>query len=60
MGTDLEDWMIDLDLKYNILVIDIVFTVTARHEWDGTCDGIGVGRRRCCESLAAQSLTLIH
>ena len=52
--------MIDLYLKYDICVFKIIFVVTAWHEWDCGWDGIGVEKRRCRESLAAQSLTLIN
>ena len=37
--------MLDLYLKYNIVVFEVVFTVTTRHEWACFCDGIGVERR---------------
>ena len=52
--------MIDLYLKYNIFIFEIVFIVTTRHEWDCSCDEIGVGRRRYRESLSAQSVALIN
>ena len=52
--------MIDLYLKYNIFIFEIVFIVTTRHEWGCSCDGIGVERRRYRESLALRSVMLIN
>ena len=52
--------MIDFYLKYDMIVFEIEFTVTTRHEWHCYHDEIGVERRRCCESLATQSVTLIR
>jgi len=51
--------VINLYLKDNIFVFEIVFSVTTRHEWVCSCDGIGMERRRRREPLAAQSIVAL-